>query len=219
MSKSVSRTQPVAYEPCDGTVNSMALASKVGMKFPIGGDTYVTITAGKTKPSVEISSYENFKTAAGYHVIIPKRSGAVLTPKQFTRLLKNGPLIRSAIDSQLIKNETLMRSIINSSTHQNIVSNTRRPNSIIRQVRSNNRQTKRKNSTQKDNGDVEHTLYAPQPRRRVGRPAKCHQNRDLSKRDACTQTAAKRQLTSTDDGESLMCVMTDVEKVLNPEIV
>ena len=84
----------------DTTVSGeMPLSFKWGMKFPLGGDTYVTIRPGDTQPVIEISSYEHFKTPSGHDVVIPKHLGAMLSPKQFTQLVQSGPVILSTINA------------------------------------------------------------------------------------------------------------------------
>ena len=175
---------------------ALALAFKGGIKFPLGGDTYVTVKASthlyETQPSIEISTHKHVKTADGLHAVIPKYLGAVLTPKQFTQFIKNGPLIQSAI---------------NSLTQQKPKPNIQRPGSVIRQVKS-------KTSTPKDKVDFK---IAQQPRRKPGRPPKRPNDIDLDKKDVSTQTGAKKQCTAKDDTRTnLMNIVTEAQNTIKP---
>ena len=183
----------------DEKIISKAMSFKGGIKFPLGGNTYATIRAGETQPTIEISAYEHFKTSQGDHVVIPKHRGAVLTPKQFTQLIKNGPL---------------MRSVINAFTKEKRGSNSQRSMSDIRQV-------KRK-TVSKVKVDPKTAPISLQPCRTPGRPLKRKQSCG-SKKDVSTQTEAKKQCTATDvTGKNFtgknesMKVFTGVQKTKDP---
>ena len=170
MSNRVSRTRHVTCQ--SEKSNSMPLSFKWGMKFPLGGDTHVTVRPGETQPIIEISSYEQFKTPSGHHVVIPKHLGVMLTPKQFSQLMKSGPLIQSAIKSF---------------TQPKLKSNDRCSKCVIRQA-------KRKTSTAKDKVDSKRKFRSEDifSKSCRGRPSKriCK-----SKKDTCTQTEAIKQET------------------------
>ena len=93
------RIHDITSDSSDDEGIPKAWSLKGGIKFPLGGNTYATIRAGETQPTIQISAYEHFKTTQGDHVVIPKHHGVVLTPKQFTQLIKNGTLMRSVINS------------------------------------------------------------------------------------------------------------------------
>ena len=170
MSNRVSRTRHVTSQ--SEKSNSMPLSFKWGMKFPLGGDTHVTVRPGETQPIIEISSYEQFKTPSGHHVVIPKHLGVMLNPKQFTQLMKSGPIILSAIKSF---------------TQPKLKSNGRCSKCVIRQV-------KRKTSTAKDKVDSKRKFRLEDifTKSRRGRPSKRNQSCE-SKKDTCTQTEARKQ--------------------------
>ena len=175
MSNRVSRTRHVTCQ--SEKSNSMPLSFKRGMKFPLGGDTHVTVRPGETQPIIEISSYEQFKTPSGHHVVIPKHLGVMLTPKQFTQLMKSGASIQSAIQSF---------------TQPKLKSNAQCSKCVIRQV-------KRKTSRAKENVDPK--KKTSRAKDRVFRPLKRVQSCGLPKKDVSTQAEVKKQCTLANDTE------------------
>ena len=173
--------------------NSMPLCFKWGLKFPLGDDTHVTVRASDTQPIIEISSYEQFKTPSGHDVVIPKHLGVMLTPKQFTQLMKSGASIQSAIQSF---------------TQPKLKSNARCSKCVIRQV-------KRKTSRAKENVDPK--KKTSRAKDRVFRPLKRVQSCGLPKKDVSTQAEVKKQCTlANDTGKSAMNIFTGVQNTLKP---